>query len=323
MKKQWIENIIAGSYAVALHIILVVLLFMGFDSASEMVVMPAAVDIVQATVIDEQQVLDDISDRKDRIEEQKAAETARLKAIKQKEAEAKAEKEKAALEREKEKLRIEQEKQRKLDQERENKIAEQKKRDEEVKRKVEAEKARLAEEKRQVEEKKAAELKKQKEQEAQKQKAEEAKKLKAEKDRKAAEDKKRQAAEKQRLADEEKRKKVEADRLLQESLATEEREREERRISGVVNQHMGMIRQRIKRYWSEPGNATKGMQCTLRVSLLPGGDVRQVTVVKSSGNAIFDRTAESAVYKAAPWLQPSDPKAAAALRDFTFVFNPK
>jgi colicin import membrane protein len=48
-----------------------------------------------------------------------------------------------------------------------------------------------------------------------------------------------------------------------------------------------------------------------------------VTVIKSSGNAIFDRSAESAVYSAAPLPQPKDPKAAAELRDFHFVFKPK
>jgi colicin import membrane protein len=323
MKKHWIENIIAGSYAVALHIVLVVLLFIGFGSETKQVIAPAAVDIVQATVLDEQQVLDDISDRKARLEAQKEEENARIEAIKQQEIEQKAAKEKAELEREKEKLRVEREKQRQLEAEREKKKAEQKKKEEDAKQKVEAEKKRLAEEERLVEEKKAAELKKKKAVEEEKRKVEEAKKLKAEKERKEAEEKKRKEAEKKRLAEEARRKQEEADRLLQESLAAEEQEREDNRISGVVNQHMGMIRQRIKRYWSEPGNATQGMQCTLRVTLLPGGDVREVAVIKSSGNAIFDRSAESAVYKAAPWPQPSDPKAAAALRDFTFVFRPK
>jgi colicin import membrane protein len=317
MKKSWVENIIAGSYAIALHIILVAMLFIGFGSDSSKVIAPAAVDIVQATVLDEQQVLDDISERQARLEQEKAKEKSRLEEIKRKEAEEKAAKERVERERQKEQERIEQEKQLQLELEREQEIAEQKKKEEEIKRQAEVEKERLAEEK------KAEALKKKQQEEEKKRKAEEAKKLKAEKERKAAEEKKRQELERQRLAEEKRRKKEEADRLLQESLAAEEREREERRISGMVNQHMGMIRQRIKRYWSEPSNATKGMQCTLRVSLLPGGDVKQVVIVKSSGNAIFDRSAESAVFKAAPWPQPTEPKAAAVLRDFTFVFKPK
>jgi colicin import membrane protein len=48
-----------------------------------------------------------------------------------------------------------------------------------------------------------------------------------------------------------------------------------------------------------------------------------VKIVKSSGNAVFDRSAESAVYKAAPLPQPTDPKAAAEFRDFQFIFKPE
>jgi colicin import membrane protein len=112
------------------------------------------------------------------------------------------------------------------------------------------------------------------------------------------------------------------DKMLQESLAAEQQEQEARRIRGVVDQYATMIKQRIKRYWIKPANVQDGLQCTLKVSLLPGGDVKQVSVIKGSGNAIFDRSAESAVYKAAPLPQPSDPKAASALRDFEFIFKP-
>jgi colicin import membrane protein len=322
MKKPWVENMIAGSYAIALHIVLMVLLFMGFDSDSEKAITPAAANIVQASVLDQQQVLDNIADRKARVEEKKIEEKLRLDAIKKKEVAEKAAKERAELELETTRLRIEQEKQRQLDLVREKKIEQQKKQEEEAKRKVDAKQKRLAEEKRLLQQKKVEELERKLQQEQENRKAAEVKRLKVEKERKAVEEKKRQQAEKKRLVEEEKLKKAEADRLIKESLAAEELEREERRISGVVNQHMGMIRQRIKRYWSEPGNAVKGMQATLHVTLLPGGDVRQVVVIKSSGDAVFDRSAESAVYKAAPWPQPTDPKAAAELRNFKFVFNP-
>ena len=114
MKKSWVENIIAGSYAIALHIVLVVLLFIGFGSDPSTVVAPAAVDIVQATVLDEQQVLDDVAERQARLQQQKEEEKARLEAFKRKEAEEKAAKEKAELERQKEQERIDQEKQRQL-----------------------------------------------------------------------------------------------------------------------------------------------------------------------------------------------------------------
>lgn len=345
MNKSWLENLIAGSYALALHIIVVLLLFLGVDSESTTVTVPAAIDIVQATVMGEQQVLDDIAQRKERFEEKKVEEDARLAALEKKVAADKATLEQEALERENEKLRAEKDKQRLVELEQQKKAAEKQQQEVDAKRKLEVEQQRIAEaekaaelrqkkieqekqrkveQKRQAaEEKKAAELKQKKQDAEKNRKAEEAKRLKAEKERQVAEEKKRIALEKQRLADEDKRKREEANRLLQDSLAVEEREREESRITGVVNQHMGMIRQRIKRYWSEPTNAGQGLQCTLRVSLLPNGDVKKVSIVKSSGNAIFDRSAESAVYKAAPWPQPRDPKAAAALRDFQFIFRPK
>ena len=144
MKKSWVENIIAGSYAIALHIILVAMLFIGFGSDSSKVIAPAAVDIVQATVLDEQQVLDDISERQARLEQEKAKEKSRLEEIKRKEAEEKAAKERVERERQKEQERIEQEKQLQLELEREQEIAEQKKKEEEIKRQAEVEKERLA-----------------------------------------------------------------------------------------------------------------------------------------------------------------------------------
>jgi colicin import membrane protein len=61
----------------------------------------------------------------------------------------------------------------------------------------------------------------------------------------------------------------------------------------------------------------------LRVILLSNGDVKKVSIVKSSGNANFDRSASSAVYKAAPWPHPGDPKVAAMFKDFKFVFRPQ
>ena len=169
--------------------------------------------------------------------------------------------------------------------------------------KQEAEKARKVEE----EKKRQAE---------QARKDEEARKLKAEQERKAEEKRKVEEARKAQIA--------EADRLLQESLQTEQQERDQRRVAGVVDKYSLMIRQQVNRNWIKPASSQQGLQVTLRTSLLPSGDVKRVTIIKSSGNEQFDRSAESAVYKAAPFIMPSDPKAAAAFRDdFQFIFKPE
>jgi colicin import membrane protein len=82
-----------------------------------------------------------------------------------------------------------------------------------------------------------------------------------------------------------------------------------------------MIKQRIKRYWIKPSNVEPGLKARFRVELLPGGDVAKVSVVKSSGNQVFDRSVESAIYKAAPLPQPTDPKASEKLRTLEFQFK--
>jgi colicin import membrane protein len=291
MNKKLLRNVIAGSYALVLHIIVVFLLLVSFDSVPTRVAVPRTIDIIQATVVDEQQILDGVAQRQEKIEEK-----ARL--------------EKEVLDRKKEKLQIQQQK-------RKNAIEHEKKRLEKQKREANA-KLKAVEKN-----KKAAELKKRKKENDKKKIANIAKKLKAEKEKKAEKKKKKQAEEKRRRQAEEKEKKAEAHRSLQEGLALERREKEDRRISGVVNKYIGMIGQRIKRYWSEPANAEQGMECILRVILFPNGNVQKVSIVKSSGNANFDRSAQSAVYKAAPWPQPTDPKVAAVLRDFKFVFRPQ
>lgn len=326
MSKNWLENIIAGSYALALHIVVVLLLFVGFGGEAE-VIRPVQHDIVQATVIDEQTFVAEQEAKQQRIEQAKAEEAARLAEIEKQKAE-----EQAAKEREAERLRQEEiARQKKIEQEKQRLAElEQKRKAEEARQKAEAEKQRLAEEKRIAEQKKAEEERQKKLEQERLRKEAEAKRLAEEKRKKEeeakrlAEQKKREAeAEKKRIAAEEKRRREEAERHFQETMAAEALAEEQARVDGVVNQHILMLTQRVKRNWSEPAIAKRGMQCTLRVTLLPNGDVRDVKVSKSSGNAIFDRSAVTAVYKAAPWPQPADPKAAAKLRDFTFVFRPK
>ncbi len=55
------------------------------------------------------------------------------------------------------------------------------------------------------------------------------------------------------------------------------------------------IYQRVVANWSRPPSARNGMEARLTVELIPTGDVVSVTVVESSGNSAFDRSAEAAV----------------------------
>ena len=116
-------------------------------------------------------------------------------------------------------------------------------------------------------------------------------------------------------------------RMLQEGLAEEfakeERERVATRIAGVVDKYSAIMQQKVNRNWIKPTNSSVGLKSTLSVSLLPSGDVKSVTTVKSSGNKYFDTSAENAVYKAAPFTLPTDLTARAKFKVFTFIFKPE
>lgn len=57
------------------------------------------------------------------------------------------------------------------------------------------------------------------------------------------------------------------------------------------------IFERIAANWSRPPSARREMEVELLVQLVPTGQVISVSVVRSSGNSAFDRSAEQAVHK--------------------------
>lgn len=93
--------------------------------------------------------------------------------------------------------------------------------------------------------------------------------------------------------------------------------------SPEVDQYLAGIRADIERKWSRPPLARNGMQVTLRIYLLPGGELNDVQVVSTSGNAAFDRSATAAVQKVGHFTVPSDPvEFDRSFRQFTVIFNP-
>ncbi|MEM9621145.1 MAG: cell envelope integrity protein TolA [Pseudomonadota bacterium] len=66
------------------------------------------------------------------------------------------------------------------------------------------------------------------------------------------------------------------------------------------------IYQEILQNWSRPPSARNGMQATLLMELIPNGEVVSVTVVESSGNIAFDRSAEQAVRRVGRFNVPAE-----------------
>ena len=177
---------------------------------------------------------------------------------------------------------------------------------EQARRQAEAERARQAE------------VKKQQEAEHRQQKETERKKRAAETEK--AEKKKAAALEKKRTED---KRRKEAESALQEQVAAEEKRRADARAQGEVERYKALIRQKVSRSWNRPATAGKGLQCTVRVRLVAGGEVLAASVVRSSGDPVFDRSVENAVYKATPLPVPQDPQLFEYFREIEFVFNPE
>ena len=214
---------------------------------------------------------------------------------------------------------------------------ENKKRLQEQARLNEIKKKRLAEEKRIADLKKQQELQKQK---LAKQKADEAARQAKLKEKNLLAKKKAEAAEKKKQADEKKkrerlaREKAEKLKAAKEKAAKEQAQREqalrelaaqeeqEIRAQEAVASYTDLIRQKVERNWIQPPGDITGLDCVVRVRLIPGGDVIDAQVIKSSGNALFDRSVERATRKAAPLPLPNDPKIFNFFRTLEFYFRP-
>lgn len=146
------------------------------------------------------------------------------------------------------------------------------------------------------------------------------------KDKKLAVEKKKQDdARKKKEATE--RRQQEDQQRLQEMLQQEEADREAAvkaaRAASLIDEYKTAIRQKVSRNWIKPVGVARGMQCVVRVRLVPGGEVLEAQVVQSSGNPVFDRSVESAVFKAAPLPLPDAQDMFDYFREIEFTFNPE
>lgn len=62
-----------------------------------------------------------------------------------------------------------------------------------------------------------------------------------------------------------------------------------------VMAYTAIIHDLVQRNWSRPPSARNNMTAVLRIRLVPTGEIVDVEIVRSSGDAAFDRSAENAV----------------------------
>ena len=87
------------------------------------------------------------------------------------------------------------------------------------------------------------------------------------------------------------------------------------------DKYISQIRSKITRNWRKPPGTDNGLTTSLRVKLFPGGAVADVTVTRSSGNPVYDRSAQDAVKKASPLPVPKG-SAFDKFRSLTLKFSP-
>jgi TonB family protein len=89
---------------------------------------------------------------------------------------------------------------------------------------------------------------------------------------------------------------------------------------------VALIQRTVVNYWSRPPSARNGMEAELAIQLIPTGEVVSVTIIRSSGNSAFDRSAVNAVETAGafPELQQlPNGEFEKTFRRFRLLFKPE
>ena len=299
MKLGWLTTLSSSALSLILHVVLGALLILSFDFTEQPKIQPKNnINTVKAVSVDKKQVELELARIKKVEDEKLKKEKKRLDDLEKKANQLKKDR---------------QAEEKKLADTKKKKEQEQKKRKEEQKKlaTLEKEKTELKKQ-RELEEKKIKEA----EDKAEKLKSEEeARKKKEIEDKKAAEEKQRkeaEAAEKKQLEEE-----------LAAQLAAEESAEQAQKDQTLINNIANNIKRSIESNFNKVG-LPQGIACVLRVRLIPGGEVVDVSIAESSGHEIFDRRAVNATQKASPLPVPEDAATfdRLGLREINMTFKP-
>ncbi|MGO1872430.1 MULTISPECIES: energy transducer TonB [Halomonadaceae] len=139
-----------------------------------------------------------------------------------------------------------------------------------------------------------------------------------------------------REEEEQQRREAEAERQRQRQAAEAAEAAMQRQLAGEAeaaaigqppaqNSFLNIVIRRVERNWARPDGASDSMRATLQVRLGPAGEVLATSIVTSSGDSAFDRSAIQAVERAAPFGElralPADQQR--NLRQFNLLFTPR
>lgn len=95
------------------------------------------------------------------------------------------------------------------------------------------------------------------------------------------------------------------------------------RIAGEVDKYKALIINAIGRNWILPENTNSGLSSQFRIRLAPDGSLIDVTLTRSSGDPLLDRSAQTAIYKAQPLPVPTDAETFNLFREISLTVRPE
>jgi len=136
-------------------------------------------------------------------------------------------------------------------------------------------------------------------------------------------EKARKEAEARKAAEREQDKKLLEIEKAAEAKAAAEKAAAERARASEMQKYVVGIQSKVYARVALPADLQGNPEAEVVVSLLPGGDLRSVTMRKSSGNAAYDAAILQAIRQAQPFTVPSGDDFQRYFREFPMTFRPQ
>lgn len=134
----------------------------------------------------------------------------------------------------------------------------------------------------------------------------------------------RQRAEQQRQQEQALAEQLAREQAAQQQKAEQEAKRQAERAAVLEADFIEQIRAKVSSVWRYPPSVRPDQEVSVRIQLVPTGEVIQVQVVRSSGHAALDRSVEQAVMRASPLPVPDDIRLfEQKFRNLTINFRPE
>lgn len=151
------------------------------------------------------------------------------------------------------------------------------------------------------------------------------KRLKARLAKEEAEERKRIAKLKAEQAKQLEAKRLEEEKRKQEAQHQAElkKRQQQQLVDAEVDRYKALIIRAISQNWILPPGVDQSLSCQFKLSLEPSGEVKKVELIKSSGDPVLDRSAQTAIYHASPLPVPTTPAAFNVFKVVSLTVRPE